>query len=152
MTQVTIRDLIKSDKQNWAILWQAYLEFYKTTRPAQMFDLAFERLISNDQNEFKGLIAEWNNQPVGLAHTLTHRHGWYEEKTIYLQDLFVVPNLQGKGIGRALIEKVYRRADSAGTPKVYWMTAVDNIQAQKLYDSIAQKSGFIQYTRPGSDG
>ncbi len=112
-----------------------------------MADLAFKRLTSGDDNEFRGLIAELDNQAVGLAHTLTHRHGWYENKVVYLQDLFVSEQVRGAGIGRALINEIYRRADKAGTPDVYWLTAADNVDARKLYDRIATDSGFIKYRR-----
>ena len=142
-----IRDLKETDKSNWKILWAAYIKFYGTHLEPEMYDLAFKRLLSSDQNEFAGMIAMIDDKPVGLVHTLTHRHGWFEDKIIYLQDLFVTSNVRGKGVGRALIEEVYRRADLAGTPKVYWLTAGDNKDARILYNKIATDTGFIKYLR-----
>ena len=113
-----------------------------------MYNLAFERLLCDDENEFHGMLALIDGKPVGLVHTLTHRHGWYENKVIYLQDLFTIKEVRGQGVGRALIEEVYRRADLAGTPKVYWLTASDNIGARRLYDKIAKDTKFIKYARP----
>lgn len=147
MNKLAIRSLLVSDHQIWEMLWFAYLKFYKTSVSARMADLAFKRLTSDDDNEFRGLIAQLDNQAVGLAHTLTHRHGWYENKVVYLQDLFVSEQARGTGVGRALIDEIYRRADQAGTPDVYWLTAADNVDARKLYDKIATDTGFIKYRR-----
>jgi GNAT superfamily N-acetyltransferase len=55
--------------------------------------------------------------------------------------------LRGKGVGRALIEAVYARAQDAGAARVYWMTHETNTTAMKLYDNIAEKSGFLQYRK-----
>ncbi len=147
MTEIIIRDLKKSDHQDWLVLWSQYLGFYETNISDEMKDIAFNRLISDDENEYKGLIALLNLQPIGLAHTLTHRHGWYKEKVVYLQDLFVSKKARNKGVARSLIEEIYHRADKANTPNVYWTTRHNNIEARKLYDKIARNSGFIKYQR-----
>ena len=52
-----------------------------------------------------------------------------------------------RGSGGALIEAVYERAKSAGSPRVYWMTHETNLTAMKLYDQVAERSGFVQYRR-----
>jgi len=147
MPTVKIRNLVTSDRPAWEILWSNYLEFYETSLPVSMFNLAFERLISPDENEYTGLIALLSGEAVGIAHTLKHRHGWKEQKVIYLQDLFVSESARGSGVARELIAEIYRRADSEGTPDVYWLTATTNSTARRLYDKIAVDSGLIQYTR-----
>jgi GNAT superfamily N-acetyltransferase len=55
------------------------------------------------------------------------------------------PDARGTGIGRALIEAVYARAKAAGSERVYWQTHETNAIAQRLYDRIAVRSGFIVY-------
>jgi GNAT superfamily N-acetyltransferase len=61
--------------------------------------------------------------------------------------LFTVESARGQGIGRALIEEVYRRAAQAGSGRVYWQTHETNSTAMKLYDKLAEKSGFIIYRK-----
>ncbi len=65
--------------------------------------------------------------------------------TCYLQDLFTNEAARGNGIGRALIEAVYERAKIAGSPRVYWQTHESNVTAMKLYDKVAERSGFVVY-------
>jgi ribosomal protein S18 acetylase RimI-like enzyme len=50
-------------------------------------------------------------------------------------------------VGRALIEAVYLRAAEAGLPRVYWHTHETNATAMKLYDTVAEKSGFVVYRK-----
>ena len=147
-TTIHVRDLTANDRKDWQTLWRAYLEFYETRLSPEMYDRAFERLLSGKQGEMHCSLALMDNEPVGLVHTLNHRHGWFENKVVYLQDLFVSESARKKGVGRALIEDVYRRADLAGTPKVYWLTARHNGDARRLYDKIGTRTDFMKYTRP----
>lgn len=65
----------------------------------------------------------------------------------YLQDLFTLEAHRGKGVARGLIEAVYAAAKQTGTTRVYWHTHETNRTAQKLYDKVAQRSGFIVYRK-----
>ena len=65
----------------------------------------------------------------------------------YLQDLFTREGLRGKGIGRALIEAVYERARQDAAERVYWQTHETNATAMKLYDQVAERSGFVVYRK-----
>lgn len=145
--QVVVRALTRADKADWARMWEAYLAFYETTRPAEIYDIYFERLLGDDPQDYNCLIAEVDGTPVGLAHYLFHRHGWSVENTCYLQDLYADPHDRGQGVGRALIEGVYAAADIAGNPMVYWLTQDFNTTARRLYDSIGVKTPFIKYNR-----
>lgn len=148
---VTIRELTAADETQWRRLWTGYLEYYESTVPEDVYQSTFNRLLSDTDNEFSGLIAEVDGQPVGLTHYLFHRSCWSVENVCYLQDLYVDPELRGKSIGRALIEAVYAAADKAGHPGVYWMTQHFNKVGRRLYDRVAELSPFIIYERPGHE-
>ena len=130
------------------MLWQAYLAFYETERPIEIYDQYFERLLGDDPQDFHCLVADVDGQTVGLAHYLFHRHGWRVANVCYLQDLYAHPSVRGTGIGRALIEAVYSAADAEGAPAVYWLTQDFNHEARKLYDRIGRETPFIKYERP----
>ena len=88
-----------------------------------------------------------DGQLLGFAHYLFHRSTWAHNRYCYLEDLFVSEDVRRHGLGRALIEEVYRRAESAGASRVYWLTQSDNAQARALYDKVADNLGFIQYRK-----
>ena len=66
---------------------------------------------------------------------------------LLLQDLFVDDGLRGLGVGRALIGHVYVQARATGASRVHWLTQQHNTTAMKLYDRIANRSGFVQYRK-----
>ena len=147
MSDIEIRPLRPEDAAEWRRLWTGYLEFYKTTVPEEVYATTFSRLLGDDPQDFNALVAEVDGRPLGLAHYLFHRHCWRIENVCYLQDLFVTPEARGTGLGRALIEAVYARADAAGAPSVYWLTQDFNAEARQLYDRVAQVTPFIRYVR-----
>ncbi len=145
---VTIRPLAPGDEAEWRRLWTGYLEFYETSVPEEIYQTYFARLLGDDPQDFHGLVAQTpDGRLVGLTHYVFHRHGWRVENVVYLQDLYVDPDVRGTGAGRALIEAVYDAADAAGCPSVYWLTQDFNSVARQLYDRIATQTPFIKYQR-----
>lgn len=144
---VTIRKITADDEPEWRRLWTGYLKFYETKVEEEVYRTTFQRLLSDDHNEFHGLLAELDGKLIGLTHFLFHRHAWKVEDVCYLQDLFVDARRRGSGAGRALIEAVYRAADAAGAPDVYWLTQDFNETARKLYDQVGILTPFIRYNR-----
>jgi len=144
---IEIRAIAPDDRSDWDRLWTAYLEFYETSVSPAVYDTSFARLLSDDPQEFHGLIAEVDGKAAGLVHYVFHRHMWKTENVIYLQDLYADPAVRGRGVGRALIEAVYAAADKAGCPTVYWLTQDYNVTARHLYDRIGKLSPFIRYGR-----
>lgn len=84
---------------------------------------------------------------MGIVHYLFHRSTIQVELNCYLQDLYVSETMRGQGIARKLIEAVYENAKAAGSKRVYWQTKEDNLVARRLYDKVAELSGFIVYRR-----
>lgn len=148
MSDLKIRPITAEDRSEWDRMFTAYLTFYETSRPKEVFDSSFARLLSGAENEFKGLIALKDGQAIGFTHYLFHRHMWSLENTCYLQDLYVDPALRGTGAGRALIEAVHHEAREAGASGVYWMTQDFNTTARQLYDRVGQLTPFIRYVKP----
>lgn len=142
-----VRPFTQEDNAEWRRLWTGYLEYYETSVSEEVYETSFARMLSADDNEFHGMVAELDGKLVGLVHYLYHRHGWKIEKVCYLQDLYADPDVRGKGIGRALIEAVYTAADANGTPGVYWLTQDFNTAGRRLYDRIGTLTPFIKYTR-----
>ena len=146
-TDLNVRVLRADDYASWCALWRAYLTFYETSVPENVYQTTFERLLGDDPQDFTGLVAETHTGLIGLTHYVFHRHCWKIENVCYLQDLYAMPEARGMGVGRALIEAVYANADAAGAPSVYWTTQHFNDTARQLYDRIGVLTPFIKYQR-----
>ena len=148
--QIVIRDAVKNDLRSWRVLWDGYNAFYgrcgTTALPSRITETTWSRFF-DDYEPMHALVAEQSGQLLGLAHFLYHRSTTSLGPTCYLQDLFTAEQARGKGVGRALIDTVVERAKSAGASRVYWQTHETNAVAMRLYDQLAEKSGFIVYRK-----
>lgn len=144
----SIRPLAPEDRAQWNPLWAGYLEFYKTSLEPAVTDTTFARLLDRSEPMF-AFVAEDDETKtlIGVVHCVIHRGTWSIGNFCYLEDLFTAPAARKRGVGRALIEAVYRRADELGCGRVYWLTHETNTTARKLYDQVAEYRGFIQYRR-----
>ena len=144
---LTVRAIEEKDKSQWLKLWAGYLEFYKSTISPEQTELTWKRLINNELKMF-GFVAENEDGVIGFTHCLFRPSTWTETDYCYLEDLFVDPNIRGKGVGRALMEKVVEFAKQKESKRVYWTTQEFNKTARVLYDSITPVSEFVQYRLP----
>ena len=141
-----ISPLRPEDRAEWQRLWGGYLRFYRQHLAAEITASTFSRLV-DPQAQPHGLVAERGGALRGFAHYLFHRTTWSQQDNCYLEDLFVAPEARGSGIGRALIQAVYERADRAPAAGVYWMTQEFNADGRALYDTLARRTSFIRYER-----
>ncbi len=140
-----IRPLARGDEAQWRKLWQGYLDFYETVLDDATTTATFQRLL--DDSRFFCLVADGSGGLLGLVHCVIHPATWSTLDYCYLEDLFVSPEARGAGVGRALIEAVYERAEKGGIDRVYWLTHQSNAAARALYDQLASNAGFVQYRR-----
>ena len=145
-----IRPVQQSDFPQWKQLWHGYNAFYgrkgDTALPEATTAMTWSRFFDSYE-PVHALVAEQSGQILGLVHYLFHRSTISIQPTCYLQDLFTAESARGKGVGRALIQEVYRIAADAGCARVYWLTHETNSTAMKLYDKVAEKSGFLVYRK-----
>lgn len=143
-----VRPVGRADLAQWRSLWDGYNRFYgRDALAAEITRMTWSRFFDADE-PVHAVIAEQAGRLVGLAHYIFHRSTIQIGPTCYLQDLFTDQAARGKGIGRALIEAVCQRAKDAGCARVYWQTQENNSTAIRLYDKVAERSGFIVYRKP----
>jgi GNAT superfamily N-acetyltransferase len=147
---LTIRPVQPSDFPHWKPLWNGYNAFYgregATALPDETTRLTWARFF-DAYEPMHALVAERDGQLLGLVHFIFHRTTIAPTSNCYLQDLFTLESARGQGVGRALIEEVYRRAEAARCARVYWLTHESNTTARALYDKVAENSGFLVYRK-----
>lgn len=145
-----IRSVHQDDFAAWKPLWDDYNAFYgragETGLPDIVTQTTWQRFF-DETEPVHALVAERGGELLGIVHFLYHRSTTQIDMSCYLQDLFTAQAARGQGVGRALIEAVYRRAQADGLPRVYWQTHETNATAMRLYDTLADKSGFVVYRK-----
>ena len=145
-----IREIERADYPAWLPLWNGYNAFYGRSGPTALPDeitaTTWQRFF-DAREPVHALVAETEGALIGLTHYLFHRSTTLIAPICYLQDLYTAPERRRSGVGRALIEAVYQRAQQSGSQRVYWQTHETNLTAQRLYAQVAERSGFIVYRR-----
>jgi GNAT superfamily N-acetyltransferase len=82
------------------------------------------------------LIAESNGTPAGFALYFFNYSTWLGRPGLYLEDLFVLPEFRGLGIGRALLQRVAAIAVEKGCPRLQWEVLDWNTPAIEFYQAM----------------
>ena len=95
---MNIRMANEADFPQWLILWKGYQVFYKTDITDTTTTVTWSRFLDLAEPMYCAL-AEVEGRLIGMVHYIQHRSCWSTGDYVYLQDLFVEPNIRGKGVG-----------------------------------------------------
>jgi len=148
--RISVRPVEPGDLPAWKPLWDGYNAFYgragAKALPAETTQATWSRFF-DPAEPVHALVAEGSRGLVGLAHYLFHRSTNQVAPICYLQDLFTAEAARRQGVARLLIEAVYEEARRGGAVRVYWQTHETNALAMRLYDKVAERSGFVVYRK-----
>ena len=85
------------------------------------------------------LIAEDGGTPVGFALFFHNFSTFLAKPGIYLEDLFVVPEQRGRGIGRALLQRLAQIAVERECGRLEWAVLDWNHDAIGFYERLGAK-------------
>lgn len=86
------------------------------------------------------LIAEYENRPAGMALFFHNFSTFVGRPGIYLEDLFVLPEFRGKGIGKKLLLSLIKLADDRNCGRVEWCVLDWNEPAINFYKKLGAVS------------
>ncbi len=102
-----------------------------TSTPADI-----ERFGFGEQPRFEALLAFEGEEAVGLALYFFEFSTWRGRPGVYVQDMYVAPQMRGRGLGRDLMEAVMRRSRERGGSYVKLAVYDGNEQAIGFYRSL----------------
>jgi GNAT superfamily N-acetyltransferase len=85
------------------------------------------------------LIAGVDGEPAGFALFFHNYSTFLAQPGIYLEDLFVVPERRGHGVGRALLERLAQTAVDRGCGRLEWAVLDWNRDAIGFYERLGAK-------------
>ena len=89
--------------------------------------------------KYRCIIADWDGKPAGFAFFFFNYSTWLGKPGIYLEDLFVHPEMRGKGIGKALLQKLAQIAVQENCYGIRWQVLEWNEPAIKFYETLGAK-------------
>ena len=73
-----------------------------------------------DKQKAEVLLAQYDGRPVGFALFFHNFSTFLGRAGVYLEDLFVMPEYRGRGIGKAMLKKLARIAVERGCGRLEW--------------------------------
>lgn len=122
-----------------------YQRFYRAEPDDDRNREFFRRFLAPSPD---GLLlgARDENGFLGYACLYWHFSSTRAIEAVLMNDLFVVAEARGKGVGRALIEASAAVGRERGAAVLEWSTEPGNATAQRLYDSTgAKRSEWVSY-------
>ena len=100
-------------------MMRAYCDFYEVAPSDADLERLALALIADPDREGVQLIAHAEGgEPLGFATVYWTWQTLNAARAGVMNDLFVVPEARGQGVGRALIEECRRRAGEHGAPEL----------------------------------
>jgi GNAT superfamily N-acetyltransferase len=143
---VDVRPIRREELEEVLPLIAGYQRFYGAEPDAERNRRFFSRFLHpSDEGLVLGAWAD--GSLVGFATLYWSHSSTRAADVVLMNDLFVRDDVRGGGVGRALIMASLHEARERGAELLEWYTAPDNVEAQRLYDSIpgAERSTWYAY-------
>lgn len=139
MTDLSIRRTVVGDVDTLLSLITALANFEDLPPPDEG---ARARLIEHgfgDRPKYEAWIGEWDGVAVAYAILFETYSTFLAQPTLYLEDLFVLPDHRRRGIGTALLQHCFHLASDRGCGRMEWTCLDWNVRAQAVYEGMGAK-------------
>ena len=139
--KISVRRAQRADAPALLRLIVALAEFEKLPPPDAA---AQERLIEHgfgERPKFEAWLAFWEGvePPVGYSVFFETYSTFLASPTLYLEDIFVLPDYRKRGIGSALLQHCIQIACDHGCGRMEWTCLDWNKKAQAVYERLGAR-------------
>ena len=144
---IEVREATAADVPVLLELVDALADYEKLTRPDAA---ARERLARDGFGErpvFNAYLPELDGKAVGYAITFFTYSSFLARPTLYLEDLFVLPEGRRHGVGKAIFHSLAREAVERGCGRMEWVVLDWNQPAIDFYERLGARrlNGWYTY-------
>jgi len=136
---LAIRPAERADVPVIAELIRGLARFEKMEDEVTMTEDRLAASLFGERRYAETLIADQDGEPVGFALFFHNFSTFLAQPGIYLEDLFVLPDHRGGGIGRALLRELARLAVERGCGRLEWAVLDWNRDAIGFYERLGAK-------------
>ncbi|MBI5021625.1 MAG: GNAT family N-acetyltransferase [Ignavibacteriales bacterium] len=131
-----MRRIRKGDENSFLSLINALADYEKLKRPSPA---ARKRLIKDgfgEKKRFTGYLAFVNKKAVGYSIIFETYSSFLALPTLYLEDIFILPEYRSLGIGRKMFKICLNEAKRRGCGRMEWVVLDWNKPAINFYEKI----------------
>ena len=134
-----VRPGTRKDAATIVALIRGLAEYEKLAHECEATVALIRRHGFGPKRYFETLICERNGAPVGFALYFFTFSTFLARPTLYLEDLFVRPELRGRGAGRALLSALARIAVRKGCGRMEWAVLDWNTPSIGFYERLGAR-------------
>ena len=133
---ITIRPAVSTDVPAILRFIQALAEYEHLTHACIATEDQLRQQLFGPHPAAEVLIAHLDNKPVGFALFFSTFSTFLAKPGIYLEDVFVLPDARGDGVGKALLNAVARIAVQRNCGRLEWAVLDWNESAIGFYKKL----------------
>ena len=133
---MVIRRATKEDGKELLALINALADFEKLRRPNLQARKRLLRDAFGKRKRFTSFLAEINGKSAGYAIVLETYSSFLALPTLYLEDIFVLPEFRKQKVGLRLLLRCVREAQRRGCGRMEWMVLDWNVGAIRFYKKL----------------
>src|ERR1700687_5983415 len=111
MTELSLRFATPEDADRIFQLVLGWAKYERLEREVVSTSLDFRKTLTDSESNVEVLLAQWSGETIGFALFFENFSTFLGKPGLYLEDLFVQPDFQGKGVGTALVERLNRDSE-----------------------------------------
>ena len=138
-SETIIRKAEEKDVSAIFSLIKELAEYEKLSDQIKTSEVELKKALFGEDRFVEIFIAEYDGKIVGQALFFKNFSTFLGKPGIYLEDLYVKPEMRGKGIGKALLEKIIFWAKERNYGRVEWSVLDWNEPAIDFYKKIGAK-------------
>ena len=136
MTELVIRAASTFDVPTILRFIKELAEYEKAPREVTATEADLQCSLFGARPAAEAVIAEFDGKPVGFAVFFHNFSTWKGKPGLYLEDLYVQPQMRGRGFGKQLLAHLAGVAKDRGCARFEWWVLDWNKPAIDFYQSL----------------
>ncbi len=139
MNTVTVRRLTRRHGRAFLSLIDALADYEKLDRPSRAARARLLRDAFGPKRKFDAWLAFAGGVPAGYAIFFETYSSFLARPTLYLEDIFVLPEHRSKGIGRLIFRDLLAEARRRSCGRMEWVVLDWNKPAIRFYEKLGAR-------------
>lgn len=118
---------------------QQLADYEKLSHEVRATEVALRETLFGDRPAAEVVLAQWQDRPVGFALFFSSYSTFLARPGIYLEDLFVIPEMRGRGIGKTLLTWLAHVAVERGCGRLEWSVLDWNTPSIEFYRALGSR-------------